>query len=291
MTPQLSQTGKKIQLIILATAIVYLVSGCNSSNFPAANSPTPKSISQILFSEEDDSWDCIIKGNHALTFSAINHITPTGLLLYFPDTALDMPAAELLVPADEVFSSIEANEFSVGNSKNARLLIGLNMDRPYRIFPEENGLKISFPKTLVQPVHEDPMRISAETDAAAAGEHEFVSASLLNKVTATPLIKHIIVNLTADGPIAQYDSFAIDNPARIVFDIYHIKSPHQTGRTIEVDSKWVKRIRFNPYPNKVRLVLDTEKQYLTKYFSFPTDSGLLIYIGQMPAPLGRNDGN
>ena len=89
------------------------------------------------------------------------------------------------------------------------------------------------------------------------------------------------------GTITDYKSFAIDNPARIVFDIYNIESLNQGGQTIAVDSKWVKRIRYYPYPDKVRLVLDTQRQFLTKYFSFPTGSGLLIYVGQMPEPLDK----
>ena len=56
-------------------------------------------------------------------------------------------------------------------------------------------------------------------------------------MTATPLEKNIIVNVNADATITDYQSFAIDNPARIVFDIYNLKSPHQEDRTIAVDSK------------------------------------------------------
>jgi hypothetical protein len=285
MIPKLPRTGKNKLPVILVAALVYLINGCNSDNFSPANSLPPKSIREILVSEEDDSFNCIIKGNSALTFSAINHLTPAGILLYFPDTTLDVAATEPLLPAHEIFSSIEADEFMDGNSKNSRILIGLNVDRPYSISPDENGLKISFPKTLVQAPDDETIKISAETNAVAAEENDFPTASRLNTVTATPLNNHIIVNVTADGTIGRYDSFAIDHPARIVFDIYDIKSPDQTGRTIAVDSKWVQRIRYNPYPDKIRLVLDTEKQYLTKYFSFPTGSGLLIYVGQMPEPL------
>jgi len=289
MTPKLTLTGKKNLPIILVAILIYLMNGCNSNTIPTADPLTSKSISEILVSEEDDSWNCIIKGNNALTFSAINHVSPPGILLYFPDTTLDFSASDPLVSAHEIFSSIEANEFIDGNLRNSRIFIGLNPDRPYSIAPDENGLKISFPKTLVQPVDDESIKISAEANAIVADEHDFPSARLLNTVRATPLINHLIVNVTADGTIAKYDSFAIDNPARIVFDIYNIKSPHQEGRTIAVDSKWVQRLRYSPYPDKIRLVLETEKKYLKKYFSFPTDSGMLIYVGQLPEPLKRNE--
>jgi len=267
---------------LLMACILVLLHGCNTNNFRNVNSPVSKSIEEILVYEEETSWDCVIKGNNPLVFSAINHILPEGILLSFPDTTLEIPAAPVLASANEIISSIEASESTDGSLKNSRILIALNTERPYRIYPEENGLRISFPKTLAEPLDDETIILSAETDGVGADEHDAPSANLLKTVTATPLKDHIIVNVDADGTIADYDSFAIDNPPRIVFDIYHIESPHKGGQKIEVDSQWVKRIRYNPYPEKIRLVLDTEKQYLTKYFSFPTGSGLLIYVGRKP---------
>jgi len=275
-------TGNHHLWFLLMACIFVLLHGCDTNNFRNANSPVSKSIEEIVVYEEEKSWDCVIKGNNPLVFSAINHISPKGIQLSFPDTTLEIPAAPILAPANEIISSIEASESTDGSLKNSRILIALNTERPYRIYPEENGLRISFPKTLVEPLEDETKIMSAKTDGVGADEHDTRSANLLKTVTATPLKDHIIVNVDADGTIADYDSFAIDNPPRIVFDIYHIESTHKGGQKIEVDSQWVKRIRYNPYPDKIRLVLDTEKQYLTKYFSFPTGSGLLIYVGRKP---------
>ena len=287
MIPKLTQANNKNLLIILMASIAALLNGCSPNNLSTPNSLTSKSIIEILVNEEDKSWNCIIKGNNAFTFSAINHLSPTGILLYFPNTTLDIPATDPIAPANEIIGSIEANEFIDGNLKNSRILIGLNMDRPYRISPDENGLKISFPKTLAEPVDNEAMVSSDKMNEAATGDHVIPSVNLLKTVTATPLNKNIIVNVYADRTITEYKSFAIENPARIVFDIYNTETRHKEGQTIAVDSKWVKRIRYNPYPDKIRLVLDTEKQFLTKYFSFPTASGMLIYIGRMPEPLTK----
>jgi len=153
--------------------------------------------------------------------------------------------------------------------------------------PDENGLKISFPKSLAEPPEMAAILESPEMDAVAAGDHDIPSVNLLKTVTATPLEKNIIVNVNADATITDYQSFAIENPARIVFDIYNLKSPNREDQTIVVDSKLVKRIRYNTYPDKIRLVLDTEKQFLTEYLSFPTGSGLLIYVGRVPEPSGK----
>jgi len=289
MISKLTQTGKKNLPVNLLAAIVCLLIGCNSNNVSTETQLPPKSITEILVNEEVKSWNCVVKGNIALTFSAINHISPAGVLLYFPDTMLAIPAADIIVPANEIISSIEANEFTNGNLKNSRIFIGLNSDRPYSMSPDENGLKISFPKSLAEPPEIAAIFRSSETSAVEDGDQDIASVNLLKTVTATPLEKNIIVNVNADASITDYHSFTIENPARIVFDIYNLKSLHQEDRSIAVDSKLVKRIRYNTYPDKIRLVLDTQKQFLTEYFSFPTGSGLLIYVGRMPEPSGKKE--
>jgi len=287
MIPGRTQAIKKNLLIILMASIATLLNGCNSCNFSTPKSLISKSIIEILVNEDDTSWNCIITGNDTLTFSAINHISPTGILLYFPDTTIDISAADPIVPPNEIIGSIEATEFMDGNLTTSRILVGLNMDRPYNLSPEENGVKISFPKSLVRPVNEEPIKIPAELNETVADERDYSSASLLKTVTATTLTNHIIVNVVADGTIANYDSFSIDHPARIVFDIYNITSPKTGGQALAVNSPWVNRIRYTPHPDKIRLVLDTEKRFLTNYFSFPTARGMLIYVGRMPEPLGK----
>jgi len=284
----ISKIKNKIIPIIIAASLFVFWNVCNSKKYPTEVSPVSKKISAINVIENGKSWNCVIEGDNPLTFSAINQVSPAGVLLYFPDTTLDMPVADPIVPENEIIASIEAGEIVDGNLKNSRILIGLNTDRPYSISPDENGLKFSFPKTLARPVEDAPVNTSTETNAIPDNTPDFSSASRLKRVTATTLTNHTIVNLAANGTISNYNSFTIENPARIVFDIYSIQSPHSEGRTIPVHSKWVKQMRYNPYPDKIRLVLDTEEQALTNYFSFPTASGLLIYVGRLPEPLRKN---
>jgi hypothetical protein len=75
----------------------------------------------------------------------------------------------------------------------------------------------------------------------------------------------------------------VDNPDRIVFDIYDLKSPHEQEQIIAVESQWVKRIRHFGHPDRVRLVIETHDNYSSKYWTNPTDKGLLIYVGKIPA--------
>jgi type IV pilus assembly protein PilQ len=280
--------GPTIAAIVLTASLLALWVGCPSNNSVAVKSSVPKRITEILVGEDDESWYCTIKGDGSLTFTALNQVAPAGLLLYFSDTALDVGRTVSIPPDNEIFKSIEADEVHDGDIKNARLLIVLQIERPYAFSPDEDGVRVSFPKTTHR---------LADTDAAvnpAAGENktgpaekESAAATVLETVTTTSLKNHIIVNVNADGTIGDYKSFAIANPARIVFDIYNLKSPYGKEQTIPVASRWVKQIRYLAYPDKIRLVLDTEPEFLSQYFSFPTGSGLLIYVGRIPEPLAE----
>jgi type IV pilus assembly protein PilQ len=223
-----------------------------------------------------------------LTFTASNQVDPVGLLLYFPDTDLDVDQTIFIPPENEVFKAIEADEVNDGNIKNARLSILLQVERPYAFSPDQDGVKISFPKTTHRREETDAAMNAAPGDKAAGpAEKEPAAATVLETVTATALKNHIIVSVNADGTIGDYQSFALENPARIVFDLHRLKSPYEKEQVISVGSRWVKQIRYFAYPDKIRLVLDTEPQFLSRYFSFPTASGLLIYVGRTPEPLAK----
>jgi hypothetical protein len=265
---------------------IALFQGCNRDKYSTDSSRISKSIIDILVKETDGDWNCIIKGNHPLTFSAINHTSPKGVLLYFADTTLSIVDLEAIQPDNEIIGAIRADEFKDGDLTGTRIKISLNLDRPYSISSVGNALNIAFPKTLTRPAGFEPIPGANQASRIDSERPAFPPARELQKITATPLENHIVVNLDADGTISNYKSFALDNPARIVFDIFGLGSPHTVGQTISVESKWIRQIRYSPYPDKIRLVLDTESHFLTDFFSFPTGSGLLIYIGQMPDRLG-----
>jgi type IV pilus assembly protein PilQ len=283
----LSKAEKKIIAFILTVSLLILWYGCDSTKYPTTASPVSKSITAINVTEDDKSWNCIIEADNPLIFSAINQVEPAGVWLYFPDTNLHIQEDVSVSYLSEIIGTVNADEFSDGKSTNSRILIGLKVDRPYRIFPDGNGLKISFPKTLAHPIGNQAVTISTKSNAADSGKPGFQPAGLLKSVTATPLKNHILVQVYADGTIMDYRSFTIDNPPRIVFDINHVKSLHKGSRKLVVDSKWVKQIRYNSHPEKIRLVLDMQDQVVQNYLSFPTGSGLLIYVGQLPEPLNR----
>ena len=95
--------------------------------------------------------------------------------------------------------------------------------------------------------------------------------------------KSVAINVKADGTIKNYKSFTIEKaPPRIVYDLYGLKSPYKGEQRIAVKSDRVTRIRHFGHSDKVRVVVETKKPYLSKYGASPVDNGLLIHVGQTP---------
>ncbi len=110
-------------------------------------------------------------------------------------------------------------------------------------------------------------------------EETLPAATRLQSVYVTQLDQSVKITVKADGAINDYNAFTLDDPARIVFDMFHIKSPYETKQTVFTDTEWVERIRHFAHPDKIRFVLDTKNKYLSSFSAHPVEDGLLIYVG------------
>ncbi|MEJ2098395.1 MAG: type IV pilus secretin PilQ [Desulfobacterales bacterium] len=284
MTHQFSNTRKNFLLIILLVILIAWFTGCASNKAGEVKAMGAKRITEITTRVTADSVIVAIDGNQPLTYTAIKQVFPMGVLFHFPETSLDKVKTVTTPPANEIIGSVKATELVEGKSTTSRIFIAMKADAPYELKPQDSELQVLFPKAAsptsaaAKPVTEQPI---AEQPAP---KKALPVASRIESITATALKNNVIVNVKADGTIKNYKSFTIDGKdPRIVFDLYQIKSPFEKEQRIPVKSKWVRQVRHFGYPDKVRLVVDTQKTYLDKYSASPTDNGLLIHIGNVPA--------
>ena len=287
MTNQFPNVRKIFLLIIPLVIIIAWFAGCASNKAGDVTATGDKRITAINTQVTADSVIVAIDGNQPLTYTAIKQVFPMGVLFHFPETALDKVKTVTTPPANEIIGSVKATELVEDQSKTSRIFIALKADAPYELKPQDSGLQVVFPKgasptpAAAAPVTEEP--IAEQQPQPEAPKKALPEASRLESITATPLKNNVIVNVQADGTIKNYKSFTIDGKEpRIVFDIYQIKSPFEKEQRIPVQSKWVRQVRHFGYPDKVRLVVDTQKTYLDKYSASPTDNGLLIHVGSVP---------
>ncbi len=280
---------RKIFLLITSMVILFAwLAGCASHKAADVKSAGDKRITGISTKVTPDSVIVTINGNQPLTYTAIKQVFPMGVLFHFPGTSLDTVKTVTTAPENQIVGSVKASELVEDKSTTSRIFIAMKMDAPYDLKPEDNGLQVSFPQAASAVTEttlpEAKQPTVAKKQQPVAPQKALPAARRLKSVSATPLKNNVVVNVKADGAIKNYKSFTIDGKQpRIVFDMYKIKSPFNKEKRLGVKSKWVKQVRHFGYPDKVRLVLDTEKPYLNKYSASATDNGLMIHVGQVPA--------
>jgi type IV pilus assembly protein PilQ len=120
-----------------------------------------------------------------------------------------------------------------------------------------------------------PGPASESSPAAAASE----STSRLLEVKASAEG----VEIVADGPIDNVDSFTLENPSRLVVDFWGVKnSVHPATR--EVDWTDVSKVRVGQHPDKVRVVFDLRNP-LAAHEVQPTSAGVKIQMNSDAAAI------
>ena len=281
-----TKRSRPLRAGVILFSIVLMIAGCASQNTANVKSAEKtKLITDIATSETAESTIVTVKGGPTLTYTAIKQVFPLGVLFHFPETGLDNIKEVYYPPQTDIIGSIRATQIEE-NSTTSRVFIALKKDLPYNINPDATGIHISFPKSgkMAATPSETKPAVSEKSPKKPEPEKKTVApATRITAIGTTPLKKSVAINIKADGTINNYKSFTIEKaPPRIVYDFYGLKSPYKGEQRIKVKSDWISRIRHFGHSDKVRMVIETKKPYLSKYAATPVDNGLLIHVGQVP---------
>ena len=265
----------------LILAVVAFV-GCASHDAALPDRDETNQIVKIIIDNGSDSLNLNIQANQSLNYAEDKIANPNGIVFSFPDTKIGDLRGLITLPENEVISYIRADAHGVNGSPVATIYIALKAEAPYGVTQDNDRLQVVFPR---QPALANKIALQ-EKPAEVKPEPQKVQkllppATVLVKVNTESQADMLAVDVVADGTIADYNAFTLDKPARIVFDIFKIKSPYSIEQKIRVQSKVARQIRYCGHRDKLRLVIDTQKEYLSKYSSASTDTGLIIKIGKL----------
>jgi len=243
---------RKKALIIFLLSATVIFAGCASNKADVEKldddevSVATNLITDIITAEDSESTTVTVRGNRYLTYTSIKQDIPLGILFYFHETGLDESIQSTYTPESDIITSIETSELT-DQEGTTRILISLKKDIPYDVTPDDTGIKISFLEShdlneteiSAGDLTEDEKEAPETIQAAKPVDASIPAATRLESVYVLKYEENIKVNVNADGVIKNYKFFTIKSPARIVFDIYNIKSPFKKQKTVPVNSKWV----------------------------------------------------
>jgi type IV pilus assembly protein PilQ len=283
MMTHLKDRRNPLTLVFITVFLVVMLAGWASSNAAQVKGgEADRVITDILAREDSTALSITVKGSQPLVYTAAKQDAPLGLLCQFPGTALDNLKEVYYPPENETISTIRASEVDE-NGKTSRIFIAFKREAAYELISEGGDLRIVFAKTL--PSAAAPAQpASIQAPAVVAAAETLTPATALTRVSVTPFQDGTVVALEADGVLRDYKAFILeDNPPRIVFDLPGIRSPYKNEQRTAMPTGVVQQVRHMAYPDKVRLVIETQKAYLRKYSAETVANGLVIHVGQTEA--------
>jgi hypothetical protein len=280
-------TATTVSMRCRLALLMMLVLGC-ASDHPAAPpvaEPTaaPKMatskrmISDILIIKTADSVTVVVKGDQPLAYSVMEQDSPRTLVITFADTDFDRLGPFFTPPENMAVHSIRTEQVYENGAK-ARVILELKGGLPYRLVPEENSLKVVFSKATA------PASGAASRQSQQARKQRPpapAASGVLQEVRVVSEGGGVAVHMRVDGSVKDYKTFTIDAPApaKIVLDLMGLRSAFSGEQKIPGDGNIVTRVRHSDHPDKVRVVVETEKAYLKKFLVEPVENGMVLKIG------------
>lgn len=275
-------TTNTMSMAFLLTLLVMLVQGCASDHSATPKMMRPKRmINDIMIIQTANSLTVDVQGDQPLTYTFMQQESSQALVIKFADTGFDHLAAVFFPPENFAVHSIQTEIPEDG--LEARVVLRLNGSTPYQLVPEENSLKVVFIKTAAS-----TQSASSLPDLQAASQRPPSPATqippvagILKEVQVASNGAGVTVYLRVDGHVGNYKTFTIDDPlpARIVVDLVGLRSAFRGEQKIPVEGNIVKLVRHFGHPDKVRVVVETEKAHLKDFSVEPVENGIVLKVG------------
>jgi len=227
---------------------------------------------------QDDRWHVVLTGSESMTYEASKTVDPLRLKVDLPNTVIS-PEALPRHKENEIVGRITASVLISGSQPLTQIEIDLNKDISYVISRAQEKIWVSFDTsdlvTRAEPLQIEPVAKSKAEDFRGRLEAATTVPILEKKklsvqptkrepvppaheITAIKSIKsdeELRIYILADGSLAQYKTFFLNSPPRLVMDFMEVRSTKVKG-VQSLKGSLVRKIRVGVHPEKLRVVFD-----------------------------------
>ena len=264
------------------TLLGVLVQGCAYDHPVTQKLTEPKRvINDIVIIQTANILTVIVQADQPLTYTFVQQDSPQELILQFADTAFDRLGPVYFPPDNFAVHSIRTARIP-GDGMEAEVVLGLKGSTPYQLVPERNSLKVVFTKPTPPAQSPSPRRgpQAAKQRPPSSAADPATASGTLKEVIVTPQGGGVTVHMRVDGQVKNYKAFTIDDPpaAMIVVDLPGLRSAFRGEQKIPVEGGIVKLVRHFGHPEKVRVVVETEKAHLKDFSVEPVENGIVLKV-------------
>ena len=228
-------------------------------------------IKEISFREEPNYTRVIIEGSEPLKYTFFKLLTDPLRI------AIDVPNGEF----EDIPVPIEVNngtltQIDIGKFEGkGRVEIGLTQTVNYNITKVEKKLFVDVERAEVPEEAKERVEVVEEKipPEALKAKAEKITQILVDKGE-----KVIHITLIADGKIGNYNSFKLENPPRLVIDIWNVEKGYPKN-LIQVDHPLLKRVRLGKHPKKTRFVFDWAQPQIPQFKIQRAENRMVVSFG------------
>jgi type IV pilus assembly protein PilQ len=234
----------------------------------------PIKIKEISFREEPTYTRVIVEGSEPLKYTFFKLLTDPLRI------AIDIPGGEF----EDVPVPIEVNngtltQINVGQYEGkGRIEIGLTRTVNYNITKVEKKLFVDVERLEPLEVAKEKAEVTEEKLPPKTAKIKAKAENITN-VTVDKGKKAVHVTLFADGKLGDYNSFKLENPPRLVIDVWNVKKEYPKN-AVQVDHLLLKRVRLGAHPKKTRFVFDSARPQVPQFQINKVENRLVVTFGE-----------
>ena len=260
----------------------------------AADGATPESrkVSVEYINIVGDGDRVLIGTNGQVKYTVFKLSDPARLIIDMPGIDLSKVGSSMAVGNDYMG---EITAVTYGDDKDiGRIVIALNENIDHEVKTGDNSILVSLMKiTGEQPagsiiaassetITEEALEAAPENAVEEALPEEPASparaASKVLKVSSSKDGGNTIIRIATDGLAANFNSFVLSDPARIVVDVIGVSNSTGVDSQKFKDS-YLSGVRIGSYADKARLVFDGSAKKLPPHSITVEDGAIVLAIG------------
>src|SRR3990172_1028487 len=293
--------NRKSQISLMLSAFCILLTvfyGCAVPKQEMKGEGAKEKVAIEKITVVGEGNEVLIEASGPMIYTAFKLSDPTRLVLDIPNVNIEKVSGAKEINNKFITTITSASYGEQTMLPIARVEIGLKDDLSHEIKLGEGSIMVSLnyaaiPKSEAPIAGEAPAADAekaasevppaaeeAKTAIAEVEKKEAKKADKLLRIEARKESGVTIINVIGNGVIGDYNAFAIDKQARLVVDIWNVKSSIQKA-SLNINSRQIKRARVGEHPDKVRLVFDSNQKKMPSYTIERIGESLVITAGKV----------
>lgn len=275
-----------VKMLSVCLAAMLLVTACSAKKKdrdPDSRKNLPAKVTSVKVETGAETDRVVIATDPgSIPYSVYKWVDPIRVVVDIADAVLDQ-LPSIIPVADDIIQEVEVKVIQTENEEDSslvRVIINLKKISEYEVSEDNDGRLVVtldksesssgnidlFPdtETVSSDTGDSPSELkSGSEDWAWSGQN----SQTRSQASKGRLGKNLLdietknekeltrVSLVMDGAVGDYSAFTLENPARLVVDIWGVKNKGKLENKI-INQQGILRVRAGQHPDKIRLVFD-----------------------------------